>query len=90
MVSIGLVVECSEKHNDVKLNFMRRSPKDFLVWPRLQDVCWVSYEHILHIVETPSVKGRSARDYTLLDEDLKNCKEQLKLFQECQKITADI
>lgn len=47
---IGNIVERSEEHQDVLVNFMRRSELN-LSWPRKKDECWVPFQNILVVVQ---------------------------------------
>ena len=63
---IGLITELSDECEDVKVRFMNRSKRSgMLTWPRLDDICWIPFQHILGIIPAPEAYGRGARMYKL-------------------------
>ena len=48
---IGLITERSDECEDVKVRFTNHSKcSGMLTWPRLDDVCWIPFQHILCII----------------------------------------
>ena len=67
---IGNIKDRSDEHKDVFVTFMKRAPNHALSWPRRKDECWIPQQHIICVVQAPSVKGRGARQYNLDPRDL--------------------
>lgn len=83
----GLIMEHSTEHSDVTLNFMtRNSTTNNLTWPRRKDICCVPYEHVLCILNSVGVCGRSARTYQISEEELKSVTELKDKFLELNSL----
>ena len=67
---IGLVEEVSEEYGDYHVNFMHpHGPAKQFNWPLKKDTCWVAGDHILCLIDYPSLTSSSSRKYTITDAD---------------------
>ena len=67
---IGLILECSNENQDVKVKFMTRKGLN-LHWVNdaRSSQCWVPFTKVICEISPPLAKGQGARDYVLAMED---------------------
>ena len=79
---VGCIVECSEQHGDVMVNFMKRSTSGLFYWPppSKKDECWVPLQHIICLISAPELQGHIARFYKLDPKDARTIEQNLPAF----------
>ena len=79
---VGCIVECSEQHGDVMVNFMKRSTSGLFSWPppSKKDECWVPLQHIICLIKAPELQGHTARFYKLDPKDARTIEQNLPAF----------
>ena len=67
---IGLILECSNENQDVKVKFMTRKGLN-LQWVNdaRSSQCWVPFTKVICEISPPLAKGQGARDYVLAMDD---------------------
>ena len=65
---------------DMLIKFMQKGATgQSLLWPRKDDICWISFQGVICTVDVPSAKGASGRQYFLSNSDLQ------RVLQYCEK-----
>ena len=79
---VGSIVEWSDEHNDVLVDFMRRSATGLFPWPAhtRKDRCWVPFQYVICIIIAPELHGQSAPSYNLNSEDVNQIQEIANIF----------
>ena len=69
---IGVVIDKCTENKDIKVKFLHpkfHSPSYH--WPPRDDMCWITEENVLTIIETPKISGSTGRQYLLTESDSK-------------------
>ena len=79
---VGNIVQHSQEHHDVLVDFMKHSGKGLLSWPSAakKDCCWVPFQHVICVIDAPEPQGNSARSYKLSTRDITLIQEKLPSF----------
>ncbi len=80
---VGCVLEFSDEHQDINVDFMKRSRTGLLNWPSesRRDRCWVPLQHVLCLISAPELQGQSARFYKLSPSDDNRIQQSFSKFQ---------
>ena len=65
---VGCILERSDEHQDIMVNFMHRSGPVKLLWPAKRDECNVPFNHVLCSVPVPMSLASSGR-YYMMEQD---------------------
>ena len=67
---MGMVTSVNDEEHDAEVQFMHsHGPARSFFWPSKEDLCFVSYNHILLSIGMPLTSSR--QQYKILDKDFK-------------------
>ena len=79
---LGNVREASEENQDVRVNFMKRSPyANTFIWPQMEDICWVPVTHILCTITSLKVQSAAGRCYDISNTEHQQILSQFQKFK---------
>jgi hypothetical protein len=69
-VWIGVVLDKCDDNKDIQVKFLHpKFPSPSYHWPEREDLCWITEHDIVTVIESPTVSGRTGRQYLLALSD---------------------
>jgi hypothetical protein len=63
-VCIGVVLDKCDDNKDIQVKFLHpKFPSPSYHWPEREDLCWITEHDIVTVIESPTVSGRTGRQY---------------------------
>lgn len=79
---IGVVQELDRTNDDLLVNFMHpNGPSRSFYWPQQEDLCWVPFQHVLCVIDVPSL-ATTRGQYHLSTQCKKKINKKWLAFQD--------